>query len=452
MTRTPFPVVDDPVGVLADTLETCAEFPATFCVDVPHLSPLDWLSSQTFRHKFIWRDRKTGDLAAGASLADSVEVPPGSSPETIIQRCRARLGPATGLRMYGGFSFDGNPGWEDFGAGHFWLPRFELRNGRFSVTIVSHDDARQARQEIEELRLDVCANGQNLPRVTARRNMPDLPAWTANVEQALELISTEVLEKIVLARMASITFESEPSPIALATRLIENTTSCYHFCFQVDNDHAFVGASPERLFARQSSKLLSEVVAGTRPRGETVGQDQRLAYELLTSDKDQLEHDIVRKSIRQRLHHLVDSLEVDSPAWLLKLASKQHLCSEVTAKLKENVTDGQLIERLHPTPAVGGYPTENALPEIASLEPFDRGWYAAPVGWISRDASEFVVGIRSGRVKGCRLDLYSGAGIVSGSTPEQEWAEIENKIVDFISIIGDHENDCLSPRLHGRPQ
>ena len=122
-------------------------------------------------------------------------------------------------------------------------------------------------------------------------------------------------------------------------------------------------------------------------------------------------------------------------ASLLKLARKQHLYSAVNVLLKEDVTDGSLLDRLHPTPAVGGYPTENALSEISRLEPFDRGWYAAPVGWISADEAEFAVAIRSGLIHDKTLSLYSGAGIVPGSKPEEEWQEIEHKISDFLEVI-----------------
>jgi menaquinone-specific isochorismate synthase len=94
------------------------------------------------------------------------------------------------------------------------------------------------------------------------------------------------------------------------------------------------------------------------------------------------------------------------------------------------------LEKLHPTPAVGGFPTDRALRDIARLEPFDRGWYAGPLGWIAKDASQFVVGIRSGLTEGKRLHLFSGAGIVEGSVPEKEWEEIENKISDFVTLFG----------------
>jgi menaquinone-specific isochorismate synthase len=102
----------------------------------------------------------------------------------------------------------------------------------------------------------------------------------------------------------------------------------------------------------------------------------------------------------------------------MKLARRRHLISKVRGTLREGVTDAEVLQALHPTPAVGGYPRAEALEEILALEPFDRGWYAGPVGWIGADASEFAVGIRSGLVRGNRLVLFSGAGIVAGSVPE----------------------------------
>ncbi len=80
-------------------------------------------------------------------------------------------------------------------------------------------------------------------------------------------------------------------------------------------------------------------------------------------------------------------------------------------------------------------PTENALDEIRRLEPFQRGWYAAPVGWIGVDEAEFAVAIRSGLIHEDRLTLYSGAGIVPGSTADSEWDEIEHKISDFLQLL-----------------
>ena len=124
-----------------------------------------------------------------------------------------------------------------------------------------------------------------------------------------------------------------------------------------------------------------------------------------------------------------------APSQCASPSAPSHLFSRVVGQLKDGVGDGQLIKRLHPTPAVGGYPTENALAEIERLEPFERGWYAGPVGWVSAEAAEFAVAIRSGMLERNSLSLYSGAGIVPGSTPQLEWEEIEHKIGDFLEII-----------------
>jgi menaquinone-specific isochorismate synthase len=207
------------------------------------------------------------------------------------------------------------------------------------------------------------------------------------------------------------------------------------FCFQPDATAAFIGITPERLFARQGDRLHSEIVAGTRPRGRHDADDRKLKNDLLRSAKDQLEHDIVRKGIRQRLHKFVDDLQVDGPTQVLALASTQHLYSAVHGRLRPGVHDGILIDRLHPTPALGGYPTENALAEIPQLEPFCRGWYGAPVGWIAADAAELAVAIRSALIAGCHASIYSGAGIVPGSTAHGEWEEIEHKIRDYLRLF-----------------
>jgi len=120
---------------------------------------------------------------------------------------------------------------------------------------------------------------------------------------------------------------------------------------------------------------------------------------------------------------------------VLKLPHVQHLKASLNGRLKPGVSDSDLLVSLHPTPAVGGYPTDRAVDEIFSLALFDRGWYASPTGWIGADAAEFCVAIRSGLIDRNRLALFSGAGIVAGSRPEREWDEIENKIGSFLSLI-----------------
>ncbi len=124
----------------------------------------------------------------------------------------------------------------------------------------------------------------------------------------------------------------------------------------------------------------------------------------------------------------------DAPSELA-LQRKRHLRSEITATLHESTSPLNVLNALHPTPAVGGTPTRTARAFIREHESFDRGWYAGPVGWMKQDAAEMLVAIRSALVDRDTLTLYSGAGIVEGSDPASEWDEIENKLADFKAAL-----------------
>ena len=420
-----------------DALETSqVEFPTTINVAAPELDVWQWLHANRDHARIVWSDRNSSAIVAGVGTAASVELSASGNASECIARCRSLLGGNSDLKFYGGFSFDGSDGWREFGAGKFAIPRLTLSDGLLTLAVMDAEDVAKARLELQKIRCDAEPFTGSLPLPTGKTYSPTVDGWQSRIDEALSLIRSEVLEKIVLSRKTTLSFDSPLNPIALTQRLKDSTHDCFVFCFDFGSSSSFLGATPERLFLRKEKQLQSEVVAGTRARGETPAEDERLAIELLTSDKDQREHDIVRKSIRQKLHKFVDHLEVDTQASILRLASKQHLRSSVQGTLKEGVEDGMLLQRLHPTPAVGGYPTENALPEIARIEPFNRGWFAAPIGWIGSDSVEFAVGIRSGLIEGNTLSLYSGAGIVRGSDPDQEWQEVENKIQDFISVLG----------------
>jgi menaquinone-specific isochorismate synthase len=128
-------------------------------------------------------------------------------------------------------------------------------------------------------------------------------------------------------------------------------------------------------------------------------------------------------------------MEQEGNASELRLARGRHLRSQFEGHLRDDVSTLDVLRTLHPTPAIGGVPTEAAVQAIRTQEPFARGWYAGPVGWIGPDAAEFAVAIRSGLVRDSSLALYSGAGIVDGSVPEAEWDEIEQKISDFAAVL-----------------
>ena len=109
----------------------------------------------------------------------------------------------------------------------------------------------------------------------------------------------------------------------------------------------------------------------------------------------------------------------------------------MSGRLRDDADVLTLVERLHPTPAVGGTPRELALELIAEEEAHERGWYAGPVGWVDRDGDgEFVVALRSGVIDADRATLFAGCGIVADSDPEREWDESATKLLALGSALG----------------
>lgn len=414
------------------------------------VSPLDWLKgvSGTIRSYGASRDRSIPLEVGGFGVADLAVWDRPASFAEVIAKLRATLDRSPkGVRYYGGFRFDAreqtDPDWRPFGSCRFAIPRFELRSAPEASMLSVHFRAAEAidgrlGEELERL-FSLSYEEQTwagaFPPPRSRVDTPDFSGWKANVQHALQLFRDGDLQKVVLARKASLAYDDLLDPIHLLHRLKSATPDCYHFCYMPTRETSIVGASPERLYRREGRQIWTEAVAGTRPRSPDAHDDERLARELLTSDKDRREHSLVREGIRQALEPLCVEFRMDDQPSLLKLARGQHLFSAIGGILRDGVDDAALLSVLHPTPALGGWPTEKALAQIAAMEPFDRGWYAAPVGWVASDGAEFAVAIRSGLIQPYQLSLFSGAGIVEGSTPESEWDEIENKIADFIKVL-----------------
>ena len=417
-------------------------------------NPFSWLGEQRLFPKTYWsgRGESTGIAAVGVADVREMDVSEGAG---SLSGLLGSLPDAGGARYYGGARFDASrrpdEEWAGFGAYRFVLPRFELHAGDDEATLVCNlvlpRDERRAREitaQIEDLSLPRGAFGASLPIPVQRKDSPDFRGWRANLERALEAFSEGRFGKVVLARRARIGFDGEIEATLLLESLKEATPNCFHFYFEPEGGISFLGASPERLFSRDGRSVVSEAVAGTGPRGVSSEDDEGLRDALMHSAKDRSEHAFVRTGIGEALAPLCEELEMDGDVAEMKLARGRHLRSRVHGTLKEGVTDAGLLEALHPTPAVGGHPRDRALEEIRDLEPFDRGWYAGPVGWIGAEASEFAVGIRSGLVRGRTLDLYSGAGIVAGSVPAEEWTEIEQKISDFTGMFGLEQGNAAS--------
>ena len=246
------------------------------------------------------------------------------------------------------------------------------------------------------------------------------------------------LEKVVVARV----HEGAVVDVArVLRRLGDRYPGCAVFAFSV-GDSTFLGASPEELVALDGNRVRTVALAGTTSRGTDDGSDAALADEMIASPKVRSEHAFVVDDIVGRLATL--GLEADAPErpGILRLARVQHLCTPITARVERRaggVSDMDVIRVaavLHPTPAVAGTPTEEALAWIREHESFHRGWYAAPVGWCDLDGNgELRVALRSALVDDDGVHLFSGAGIVADSVPADELAETGVKLRALLDVM-----------------
>jgi menaquinone-specific isochorismate synthase len=248
------------------------------------------------------------------------------------------------------------------------------------------------------------------------------------VRTALGRIDAGKFNKIVLARTRTIRADAPLHPLKMLNGLRQRFPDCYAFSIANGSGQSFIGATPERLARVSRGVLETEALAGSAPRGTSASEDAVHGAALQRSEKDRREQKLVLDSICRRLSPLGLELEFSTEPTLRKLANVQHLQTPVRATLPESVRLLDVIARLHPTPAVGGSPREAAVASLRELERFPRGLYAGALGWLnSRGGGEFFVGLRSALVDGATAQLFAGAGIVAGSSPERELAETELK-------------------------
>ncbi len=255
------------------------------------------------------------------------------------------------------------------------------------------------------------------------------------VRGALKSIRAEHFDKIVLAHAVDVVSPLPFHRVFSLNNLRTQYPDCYIFSATNTQGQHFVGASPERLVSVQDHHLITDALAGSAPRGKTTCEDARLANILLHSIKELHEHQVVVDFIIQQLAQL--GLEPScSPLRLLQLSNIQHLHTPIRAIAPSEIHLLDVVAALHPTPAVAGRPREITCEHIHRYEPFERSLYAAPIGWVNhRGEGEFAVGIRSALIDGCTARLFAGAGIVAGSAPERELAEVQLKLQALLAAL-----------------
>ena len=329
--------------------------------------------------------------------------------------------PGTGPVAFASFTFDSrSPG------SVLIVPKiaFGRSHGQWYVTTV--DDADHALYLTAEVRPQV---ERDRPRF-AGASIPDV-AWVEAVAEAIERIRRGEARKVVLARDFALWSRTRFDTTRLMSKLVDRFPHC--FTFAVDG---LIGASPELLVRTDGTTISSVALAGTAARSSDPQVDARLGSELLESDKDRFEHLIAAESVERVLETVTESLSKDETPTLRKLDNVQHLATAFEGVLREPTSAMTLAGMLHPTAAVGGDPTDVAIEMIRELEGMDRGRYAGPVGWMDRRGrGEFAIALRCAEISGARARLFTGAGIMSDSLPENELEETRLKLGAMMSAL-----------------
>jgi menaquinone-specific isochorismate synthase len=393
---------------------------------------LAWLSVQKQDVKIYWADKDGGEESAMLGVCHQIYQV--DTQERIAQ-----------ARYYGGVGFDSHTSsWQNFAHCLFVLPRLEIKRAGKQWQIICNLDCRTGSLE-SEVKASLALLDQlqdplkrSVPEVEnlllSRDDIPGKSLWYDLIEQFFDDAESQTIAKVVLSRKTSLKFAQPVDVWCLLARWKILNHNCYQFAFQFSPGQVFIGCSPERLYLRSGSRLTTEALAGTALRGNDEQQDQEFAASLQQDPKLRRENTLVREDILSRLEKLSLDIGVDE-ASVLKLRHIQHLKQRIRAFLKPDVSDAILLKELHPTPAVGGSPRDAALDFILAHEPYDRGWYAGAVGYLSATQSEFSVAIRSALIEGDSVFLYAGAGIVNGSEAELEWQELDNKISTVLALL-----------------
>ncbi|WP_119394536.1 isochorismate synthase [Salinibius halmophilus] len=342
------------------------------------------------------------------------------------------------LLWFGGFAFDESQQ-HKMPYSYFRLPQIAVvqQQGkcRLLVHLYSEDIAptnELLKAAIEAISWQEAPLTQNKYLYSLDHNC-DIHLWRQKVAQALESFANNQMTKVVLTRTTSIRTARNIPVHSLLHKWQQARQNAYSFMLQLGTQH-FIGHSPERLFRRQNNYLTTDALAGT------VKLDTQGALAQLQTDPKLVhEHAVVADYIQQQLHN-VSKTVIRGQTKVMSLRNIAHRHCTLNAQLWPTTSTTDVIKQLHPTPAVGGFPRQNALAYL-SVNECNRDWYAGGVGiigrWQKSHYSDFSVAIRSALVTGNKMTLFTGVGIVNGSDADEEWLELDGKLASVLGALND---------------
>lgn len=433
----------------------------SLAIQIPTIDPLACLQklAHTKTLNFYWENCSKQEAVAawGVTVQENTKLDSRFiSAQTLIQnwfKQITREGSSTLMigkpSIFCGFTFFNDvPESEPFPSGTLFLPRFQVVKKNKNCCLIVNFPLQKGEDKscaIEKVKQQVnTLDWSNLEKLNEtdnsllpieRQQSQDPEHFKSMVKSALDSISAGELSKIVVAHTVEIESAIPFDVIKSLSNLRELHPDSYIFATSNGQGQNFVGASPERLLSVQNQQLVTDALAGSAPRGNSNTEDLHLANLLLKNRKEKREHNAVRDFMIQRLKSIALKPQ-QLPLQILKLSNIQHLWTPIYAHLPTDIEPLEIVQLLHPTPAVAGVSTEVACEKIRNYEKCDRSLYAAPLGWVDYEGnSEFIVGIRSALIDGNFARLYAGAGIVSGSNPDKEFDEVQLKLQSLLKAL-----------------
>jgi isochorismate synthase len=442
----------------------------SFAMPAPVGDPLALLGLAPSSPAVLW-EPPNGPRIAGLGVAAHIRVSEGAAfpavrawaAELTARILSLTFGDARAYRtkFFGGFAFDPSARvdarWSAFGTSSFMLPELLYEREGKDARLVVFVDGRglaegDGHADVDALLARVRAALRALEASAAESDYgpagggdsvvthASREGWGERIREATDAIHDGALEKVVLARESRVEFGSSLREAAVLARLRSVYPECFTFAVRVDGA-MFLGATPERLVRKEGAHVVTEALAGSIAVGEV-----RAPERLRASAKDAGEHEVVVRHIVSRLGRMASDISYPKEPGVRVLANVIHLATPIHATLRtpREVAGGSapdihvldIVEQLHPTPAVGGAPLHAAMAWIRDHEGFDRGWYAGPVGWFdSTGDGEFGVALRSGLVRDTRAWLFGGAGIVRDSDAGAEYEETALKLRALLGAL-----------------
>ncbi|WP_369940874.1 anthranilate synthase component I [Xanthomonas medicagonis] len=251
--------------------------------------------------------------------------------------------------------------------------------------------------------------------------------FIAAVETSKDYIRAGDIFQVVLSQRLSVPFNARPVDVYRALRALNPSPYMY---FLDVGDTQVVGSSPEILVRLEGGQVTVRPIAGTRPRGKTVEEDQALEAELLADPKERAEHLMLIDLGRNDAGRVsqAGSVAVGERFVIERYSHVMHIVSEVTGTLLPGLSYADVLRATFPAGTVSGAPKIRALEVIRELEPIKRNVYAGSIGYLGwHGDADTAIAIRTAVIKHGRLHVQAGAGIVYDSDPQAEWDETMNK-------------------------